>query len=270
MNILVVVTSIFSATCVYSTVDLNIHELQYVADHLTLKECIKLESALQQKNFQLDVQDPNLYRKPKKGTEKTPCIVRLLKWDRGIARKNTFHNLAIRLKELGFIELSDKLSKTVYHEKAYAIKNNFLKDPFKKLIPTKSSLLEEPKDRRTEDIEPAPTGDPPSTVHMTVWITIASVSFVCMILVGFFVFCPVAFCLIWQKIAPEGCIVGCELLNEQCSFCCKRCHKHYNKHLLGKRKYKSKGRSRSRISLPEGIPLTIEDVNRINPLYNKP
>ena len=60
----------------------------------------------------------------------------------------------IRLKEIGRADVAEKLSRTVYHEKAEEVRHEFLEDPFKDFIKQDSQLLEEAPQR-------VPTGRPP-------------------------------------------------------------------------------------------------------------
>lgn len=122
---------------VLATFDLNIFELEMVADHLTTEECRQLSEALHMKHFRLD--------HPVSGQDEPdlPCLDLLLQWDRGEAYNQSFLDLPLRLKEIGRHDLASTLSKTVYHEKSEAVRTAFLDDPFKELISKDPELLDE-------------------------------------------------------------------------------------------------------------------------------
>ncbi|ESO91683.1 hypothetical protein LOTGIDRAFT_163412 [Lottia gigantea] len=229
---LVVAFIYFSSTFVSATVDMNIKELQFVADHLTPEECIQVEAALRQNRFQIDWEQLKKDTKTlNEKTKSTPCLVRLVNWDRGKAKHLTFQDLAIRLKELGFVEVSDKISKNVNHEKAEEVKESFVDDPFKELVPTKSLLLDEPKDLKSAQIKPAPIEEE-SHYNVILWSVLGSLSFTLLLLVSCYVCCPEGCCTVWRKTVPQGCSVGCDMLVYQCSACCSRLGKDTEYHLL--------------------------------------
>ena len=75
---------LFISTFCKGTTDLNKHELRYLADHLTHKECRKLHEALQMKRFDLD------HKVNGKNEAKVPCIVLLQYWDKMESKKKTY------------------------------------------------------------------------------------------------------------------------------------------------------------------------------------
>lgn len=120
------------------TFDLNIHQIQFVADHLSEKECNQLLKLLNER----------LQREKKIGKSdgkvgKGSCLDRLKAWNIRDGQSHTFYILAADLKRIGRPRLSSKLSKIVFGVKADAVKRTFLSDPFKAMIHTGSPLLEE-------------------------------------------------------------------------------------------------------------------------------
>ncbi len=121
----------------FATFDLNIHELQMVADHLGSSEYRRLSESLHSDSLQPDHQltgdsEPEL-----------PCLDLLLRWDEREGKERSFHDLAHRLAQMGRTDLGERLSKVVNHEKAEAVRKTFLRDPFKEMINQDSSILEE-------------------------------------------------------------------------------------------------------------------------------
>ncbi len=70
--------------CCVATTDLNKHELRYVADHLTRKECRELFEALEMKKFELD------HKVTGEDAADVPCIVLLQYYDKVSGRKDSF------------------------------------------------------------------------------------------------------------------------------------------------------------------------------------
>lgn len=98
---------------VLATFDMNLHQLQYVSDHLTEHECRKLSEALSMDDFLLDHSVSGEHEK------NLSCITLLLMWDRSEkGRARSFHRLSLRLTQIGRNDLSDKLAELVYDEKA--------------------------------------------------------------------------------------------------------------------------------------------------------
>ena len=79
--------SFFMLLCTFyseATTDLNSHELRYLADHLTNKECRKLHEALKMRHFDLD------HKVTGQKEARVPCIVLLRYWDKVEAKNSNF------------------------------------------------------------------------------------------------------------------------------------------------------------------------------------
>ena len=77
----------FMLSCTFyseATTDLNSHELRYLADHLTNKECRKLHEALKMRHFDLD------HKVTGQKEARVPCIILLQFWDKVEAKKSNF------------------------------------------------------------------------------------------------------------------------------------------------------------------------------------
>ena len=113
---------LFSVGC-RATFDLNMQELEMVADHLTPAECRILSESLHSSEYKLPQnltgnEEPQL-----------PCVDLLLHWDENEGRGQSFVHLCLRLKQIGRKDVADKLSKTVNHEKSEAVERSILVKP---------------------------------------------------------------------------------------------------------------------------------------------
>ncbi|XP_044766759.1 uncharacterized protein LOC123322805 [Coccinella septempunctata] len=108
----------FIQLCKYlsnATIDINIPELHYLADHLTSEECRKLVAAAHFKNYEL----PNALSEAElKVTKDLSCFQLLLHWNSspGEGKGQTHEILEHRLRQLGKYQLADTLGKTVFDE----------------------------------------------------------------------------------------------------------------------------------------------------------
>ncbi|XP_059171945.1 uncharacterized protein LOC131952988 [Physella acuta] len=134
-----------------AVVDLNVQEIQYVADHLTDKKCDQLMEALGEKTFMIH---PERFTTPKpvQGHPEAPCVRRIRAWSKDQGKNMTFEFLALRLREIGLEKEADKLSRTVLGETVQELHRYFLDDPFKEMIPTKSFMVD--KDDLTTKLLP--------------------------------------------------------------------------------------------------------------------
>ena len=211
-------------------VDMNIHEIQFVADHLTRDECRNLIAALHEKTFQLDRQKLDAL---KLRVHKSSCFELLLEYDRGIGRHKTFQDLALRLREIGKSNLADKLSKTIFHEEAMAIKKNFLDDPFKKMIPKDSAILDE--ELKITTLFPAFVEDVFWTSSMVWSVILGIVSGVIMLSLLFQYCCPAALPYICYQVCPTACSVRCAACRRGVNAWCKGLRKDIMKTVTGRK-----------------------------------
>ncbi|CAL1282558.1 unnamed protein product [Larinioides sclopetarius] len=114
------------------------------------------------------------------------CFRLLQHWNTHEGKGQTFHQLAVRLKQLGHRGIADRLSLSVSDEKVGEVQDLFLKDPFKSKIHTNSPLLQESPHVGT----PPPSKKPNSSltcfeVAEVVVFVCASLVFVCFFLLIF-------------------------------------------------------------------------------------
>jgi len=129
-------TLLFLCKGITCTVDLNVHELQFVSDHLTVSECRKLSESLHMQHYRLE------HAVSGEGEANLPCFDLLQNWNQGEGHDKTFHELALRLKEIGRKDLAQRLSRIVYDEKSMKVRISLLDDPFRDLIHKDSPILE--------------------------------------------------------------------------------------------------------------------------------
>ncbi len=110
-----------------ATFDMNIHQLQMVADHLTSDECRRLAVLLSTTGW--SGEDSEVVGE---NVPHIPCLDLLVAWDSKKGKELSFHNVAFRLEQIKRKDLAEALSEIVYHEKADTIQRTFLDDPFKK------------------------------------------------------------------------------------------------------------------------------------------
>eukprot|EP00918_Siedleckia_nematoides_P091790 GHVU01201522.1.p1 GENE.GHVU01201522.1~~GHVU01201522.1.p1 ORF type:complete len:235 (-),score=22.55 GHVU01201522.1:1234-1938(-) len=131
-------------TPIICTWDMNIHEIQMVADHLTLRECRRLSEALRETTYRLS------HRVTGEKEAHVPCLGLLLQWDQHRGRNMTFHEMFLRLREIGRPDLAQKLSRTVNHELSENAKRNFLG---KDMLDEEDKLEEEKEEDTTASSE---------------------------------------------------------------------------------------------------------------------
>ncbi|XP_035213065.1 uncharacterized protein LOC118186973 [Stegodyphus dumicola] len=156
-----------------------------VADNLKLDECKKLAESLQEDKFKMD-HTPSGHTEP----EGVSCIRLLEHWNTHHGKRQSFHQLALRLKQLGKDDLANRLAMSVTDEKVAEVQENFLKDPFKSKIHTNSPLLQE-----SRHVERPPVLVVPDTKWTTldvlemvvlILISILLVLFGCLTIIRFF------------------------------------------------------------------------------------
>lgn len=106
---------LFILCSINATIDVNIAELRYLADHLTPLECRRLVAALHFKSFNI----PNsLDQAERKVPTDETCLQLLLHWNSktGEGRGETHELLEHRLRQIGKGGLADWLGKTVFKQ----------------------------------------------------------------------------------------------------------------------------------------------------------
>lgn len=133
-----------------STIDLNLTELQYLADHLHIEQCRKLVAALHFKSYE----KPNALNNASecfsistsflifliaeaKITKDTSCIYLLLHWNssKNEGKGETHEIIQHRLRQIGREDLAEWLGKTTFQELGKDIRAG-LNFPFKDLVAT--------------------------------------------------------------------------------------------------------------------------------------
>ena len=98
-----------------ATFDMNLGQMQYVADHLTTRQCRQLIEALSYDRIVIEVLPSGAK------VANVSCIRLLLLWDRTDGRGQSFTELSVRLKQIGRRDIADYLSSSVYGEKVGAV-----------------------------------------------------------------------------------------------------------------------------------------------------
>ncbi|KAJ9588519.1 hypothetical protein L9F63_018101 [Diploptera punctata] len=117
------------------TIDLNLPELEYIADHLKRSECRKLVAVLHDPNF--DIVN-NIQAAERKIPDDLTCLKLLIHWNSQTneGRGETHVVLAHRLTQIGREDLAHWLSTTVFHQLSQDLNKSMLSDPFKELAAT--------------------------------------------------------------------------------------------------------------------------------------
>ena len=114
-----------------ATFDMNVHEIQMVADHLTASECHKLIGVLFKSRPSLKTKSAP---KSERDLQSKACLDLLVSWNKSDREKSSFLDVAFGLEALGRKDLAETLSEAVYHEKAENIQQKFLNDPFRRML----------------------------------------------------------------------------------------------------------------------------------------
>jgi hypothetical protein len=137
---------------VLATIDLNLQEFQYIVDHLTTRECRKLVAALNDPNFELEI---NMAAAERAIPEDISCLRLLLHWNSqpGKGKGSSHVTLVRRLKQLGHDELAVWLSGTVFRQLRGDLNRTLLMNPFKDLAQDKARDTDlEPSTQEEEEI----------------------------------------------------------------------------------------------------------------------
>ena len=223
-----VVVSFVLKICL-STTDINIHQLQMVADHLEQAECRQLAEALHEKKTFLQKQ-PTGEDEPEK-----PCIFLLLRWDRTEGHGKTFNDLALRLGQIGRRDLANKLSKAIYHEESEELQRTFLDQPFKKKIPKHSFLLAQDEDGEPEVKLTEADDNPPGGLSGWEKAGIAAG-----IIAGLFILCVLVYFFfgsfiakMFKQYAPDFMVKWLDLVSTQIKWLWKKLKRDYSANVVG-------------------------------------
>jgi len=216
---------IFFVPLALCTIDLTVQHLQFVADHLELKDCKKLVSALHEKTFEL-VEPLNITDEPNK-----PCLSMLLTWDRTEGYGKTFNDLSLRLGQIGREDISDRLSKAIYEGEAEELDDLFISDPFKKDVPKDSFLMEDEKANKTK-------AEQPKEKQLTGGEILCIV--LCIIVASLIV-CYVIYCLFgtfiarnFRQFAPKALVIWFDMMASQVKFLCRNTKRQFMKDVVGR------------------------------------
>lgn len=116
---------------VQATINLNLPQLEYIANHLKPDECRQLIASLHLTEYDL----PPSYKNAIADVPKDiPCIKLLVKWNSGIelweGHGKSHQDVEHRLRQLGKTDLADWLGKTVFHQLAKDINDSLLNNQF--------------------------------------------------------------------------------------------------------------------------------------------
>ena len=232
-----------------STIDINIHQLQMVADHLSKEECRKLAEALHQTSIFLEA-DITGENEPDRS-----CIFLLLRWERTEGNGKTFADLALRLGQIGRRDLANRLSKAIYNEESDELKRTFLDQPFKKKIPKNSFLLAQ-DDIEVKDLKPAEgetsTGLAPWEL-VSIILGALCVTLIIVFLIYYLFGSMIA--RIFRSYAPEFIVTWVDMVSSECKWFWRKTKQNYSTHLLGSRAGRGAMASQKR-------RWTVEEMNR--------
>ncbi|BFZ18721.1 hypothetical protein BsWGS_21760 [Bradybaena similaris] len=202
-------------TLVVGQVDLNAQEIQYVADHLTDQKCDELMDALHQKTFLIRTSHvKSVVAKPSADDDR-PCIDRIKEWIKGPGRNLTYDYLALRLKEIGLGEVSDRLAQAVMRETTDELHQFFLDNPFKEMIPTKSLMIDKPEVSTKLVPIAAAEGDDYEKMFIIIIVLAALAAALCLP-VTICVACPRAFHFVCERACPSFCSVSFDIMVDGC------------------------------------------------------
>lgn len=122
---------IYLITNIHCTIDMNIPEFEYIANHLSPEECRELIASLYFESYELP---ESLSTARKKVPEDVSCIDLLIKWNSGEekweGRGKTHVDVAHRLRQIGQFDLADWLGTTVFNQLIDDIQNCLFNDTY--------------------------------------------------------------------------------------------------------------------------------------------
>lgn len=166
-----------------TTIDMNVAELQYIANHLHSEECRKLCAYIHFKSFEPPL-DAN--QAENNVPRNIPCLQLLLHWNSevGEGKGQTHEILYNRLNQIGRQDLAEWLGKMVYHQLGLDLKNNL------------QLILEDSEVERTTDHQCSNNIINIDVTNSSTWVTFDKVCYiiVCIlvfliVIVVFFIIC---------------------------------------------------------------------------------
>ena len=222
------------------TKDLNIHHIQFVADHITTSECHKLATILYHTEFEITATRTNNSGSPtdeNKNDIKTvvtdttqPCIALLLKWDRTAGYGKTFNDLILRLGQIKRGDVADRLAKAVYTEETSELERKFLNNPFKKNVPKDSFLLDnKPKKRKQTPVKTDESLDGLEILGIVLGaLTIVIVTvYIVQKLFGTAIYKS------FRQFAPDFIVKWADMVQSECTFLCKKTKRQFEREVIG-------------------------------------
>lgn len=171
-----------------ATYDMNLKEMQFVADHLTKKECRKLIEILSLDTFFVHGQPSGA------GVPDVSCLRLLLQWDREGGKGQSIVELVIRLKQMGKTDLANELSTRVFGDKERALEKSALENQYKKRIPADDKILSM-KDKPAPTFDSAGSSDDFETDRWPAWriaaVTLGAITVAALIVWRVIVFCKI-------------------------------------------------------------------------------
>ncbi|XP_026468924.1 uncharacterized protein LOC113372797 [Ctenocephalides felis] len=107
------------------TIDMNLSEIEYIADHLEPQECKELAALLHFKAYNAP---KDLHIAERKISDEIPCIRLLLHYniEKGEGKGATHVDMEIRLRQIGREDLANWLGRTVFHQLAVTLNKTIL------------------------------------------------------------------------------------------------------------------------------------------------
>lgn len=174
-----------------ATIDINLSELQHIADHLHPDECRRLVASLHFNSYE----EPNsLDQAERKVPKDVPCVQMLIHWNSqaGEGRGQTHEVVMRRLNQLGRRDLADWLGRTVFNQLGKDLEHS-LDDPFRDLAEN---------DENTHKYTLGPTYEPINDSDPSEWWAIDTILYVLitgLILLTFIILGVVLFRLVRRK-----------------------------------------------------------------------
>lgn len=160
------------------TIDINIRQLQYLADHMSAEECRRLFASLY---FDSDDIPIELDDAQEEISRNIPCIKLLVKWNSGVesweGQGETHAFLKHRLTQLGYYDLADWLGKSVFQQLGKQVNMSLQVEPHLKAKPLTTPKAFKTSETKVDD------------KHWTKFDSIISVALFGMVFITLAAFC---------------------------------------------------------------------------------